>query len=1485
MTESVPASLLSTYYPTSSSSLEQHLSIRVVWLPLSTCFMRNGEQLLPSAALFRASPDTVRGSAKERGSLGVIKNSFRKSSILETHQLPDFFENSTLSGLELALRQHTIRHGPLHVKEYRNSVKGLPPEVLGESAALHFHLTNDVGASRWENMDSHRSIAAVVVVIAASALSTTIEHAVQVVRAIFVEQFTDRVCRCLVVDSPPKLAAQLRNDTMFLCISSSTPLEEVAHDLLCSLGRAVGNDMATMIRSYSDGADIDSSILRTPLDKPQLLQPGRNSVNALIASRLKKKIGDLYLQLGAYDAAITAYGETQFGSNTDWLWCSATLESIAAVRFHQLRRTLFLRQHVLQHAVVQLQSDNPDWGLTLEEHVNELESVCSACALGVQKTLGQLKGISVPASMRQRLSREVDEVMSSQLGTLKQLLNRVRVCLAAGTWEVESDPRAYHLGGEVKRCVEILMKLACSEIDIYLKETLRQLGKAQKAYANVSLSSSATLPYQNAAILRTRELEAKLKGLELLAVRQSRCAFMEELGNLRLSISTVYGEEWVVRCLVYFAWLSCICGCTRRTLALLVELATIQVNMQEIDGAVHTLLRVCFLSGAQNTIPLLYETAYDDPFVLMAKQLDANTASLAQKASCDCVQPGSTTTTGAPDISTSLYNTREDVVRDRGSVKESSVVDGAALLHVPLLLEVVEILKALGSTAALLRCQLATFLLFKHPQLLDRQTQLMLMTIVEETSALLEPHASPVTVAPPFFRRWEAQPLPSHLAPKTIPVGGAMFTFIDTQRLKLTVLCLDGRKLNSRTVWTVGDVASVLVTLYNPFQERLMFDSVALCCRSISGGDEGDSGDAETSCDGIKLEGTSPPPADGAAEKLTISFEAAAPSPQKNALRSSLGQSQRQGAPVVKSAPISYVLTNVELGPLSKRQVLLQVQPTATGAIVIDGVAMRLEQMRTPKPIVGSLPTPMTIPVLQRLPLVSCTLSASEVEIFGSQQIDFTVRVVNCGQVPIECISLTAHSEQCMLEGCEGCKERRNETDTTVRLNKTALDAASRAPLQPGDAVMIPGTLSAPQTISSFGAHYILFRVDCSLPHKKPTKPPNVPDAVPVFAVIPRRVMETRLRLFQSPGLVVTSVGLTKDRRSVEMRIANRSKLYSMELHLHTLDFADLPDAFIVAGAEYVVPPIKLTRILASGDRENLCFFVPWVVREIPHCTGDVLLDFSLIANEVVSGEPLDECVLSLDVEVDGNPSFRGQNSFSSCGVGEDSHDATPTLMYHWKSVPTVTPLPVIDASHGASLATCVVHQRIPSSLSSHPQQTALAATEDDTDIVSDTHGTSSGTPVPFASRAVSSYLPPRGEESDGIAVRLSTGCKGSTAAGADGQTTATPCATYPPQVVPIVLPAVTPIRLRLRATAPRWRRVIPLHVSVSIDSHFDVAVLTGAVESLAEVGGHGASVYDELFDLLAFKTGDHILRITIADEAGREITHSVHLAVEHSIG
>lgn len=1319
----VNPSWVSSHYPTSSSALPQHSCIRLLWLPLVTCLHMTGER-----------PRLQGGSSLPTLSPRVANISFAHSASRAAALAASEADDSS-SGFEMQLKYRFVHHDPIPMRELRGAFPNACPHYV-DSASLRFLVGDDFGSSQWENMDVYRSIEAVVVVLNAASLGVTPAHAASVVKTVFQAQFKEKVCRCYVVNPTPETASILTSSRMFVSVSTQMPLEETAHTAMHEIALSVVNQLNLTLYSYANVTKVDRATLRTPLDRQGSLETLKANQ---LQSRVSKKRGDILLLLGAVDEALRVYGETQFGSNADWLWCSATVESIAAARYQQFR-SLLLQLPALNDTLLLLQSDATQWGDTLTARVDQLEKGMASMVEGVRRALAAFKGTSVPQSMRQRLVRSVDEPLTAKAATLKVLFARVRACIAAQTTELPDDPLAGRVGFELKQCVEEMVRIACTEEDVYLKESLRQLRKAA-----ASGGSGA------ANVLRERELEARLQLVSFLAEIGDFSHYVEEMNGLRDTFTSIYGEVQQ-RGLQYFALLCLRCGCRRKAIACLTELAQMGRAAKSFTLAVRSLVRACVLSGIDVNISELSGDCSTDLlfqlFQAMENRSWANSALLTRTLNDD-----GSFSAYSEDWTTTQAGSSHVKGRDEDATAAGGGVCGRRIeLHVPLLMSLMDLLDEAGCRGGI-RCRLATLLLFRYPDFLDRETQESLFATADRDAMYLEPHMPPTTAELPFLLSWEALPLPPHLAPKTVSVGGPLFTFIDTQRLKLTVLSLNGKKLNSRVVWTVGDVATVLVMLYNPFRLPLHIRAVALQCRSCAALDE----------------------------------------------RNNVPEGSASHC-VGPLAPISYVLHEVIIPPRAKQQVQLYVQPTMEGYLRIEGVELRLKQLRATMPFEGQLSEPLGIPVLPRLPLVSCSVSVSELEIFGGQRAEFWVRVVNCGLGPIEHISLTAHSETCQLEDCEGCMERASKKEASVTLSKAALDAADSAPLQPGDVVNIPVKLQAPTTIDTLSSHFVVFRVDCSLPHEKPTMPPNVPNAVPVFGVIPRRVMETRMRLFHAPSLAVTSIALTKDRRFVDIRVANRSQRYSVEMHLSSLRFADLPDALLVAGAEYVVPPIAITSIPVG----TYAYSVPWVVRELPHCAGAVELDLSVVASEGVCAEPLDECLVCVDVEIP-----------PTIAAGEV---ALPTRR-HWESRP------------------------------------------------SNSAGAHVGTPV---------------DRNDSLCESLSSVAAGVTVQGQFNTTGEAEPTSPAGKPAPIVIPAVKPVLLHLRASA-RWRRAVPIRVRVSMDYHVDVGMLTGPVDCTELVGDHGKVVYGRSFELFAFKTGEHVITITLSDQQEREITHLLHVAVQHS--
>lgn len=206
----------------------------------------------------------------------------------------------------------------------------------------------------------------------------------------------------------------------------------------------------------------------------------------------------------------------------------------------------------------------------------------------------------------------------------------------------------------------------------------------------------------------------------------------------------------------------------------------------------------------------------------------------------------------------------------------------------------------------------------------------------------------------------------------------------------------------------------------------------------------------------------------------------------------------------------------------------------------VNGILLALREIPSDRLLFAPFTSPLQIPVIERLPHITCLLSTHSIEIFAGQCISFIITLVNTGKVTVHDIKLTAHAEKCQLDDCNGCKERqelqtniptsaKNECKMNsavkeykhsfVVMHKTVLSSLSSHALCQGNSIHVPVTLYAPSHIEHNTSHSIIFRVDCTLPHKPPTAPAQVSSAIPVFGVIPRRVMETKLHVSYSPAI------------------------------------------------------------------------------------------------------------------------------------------------------------------------------------------------------------------------------------------------------------------------------------------------------------------------------------------------------------------------------
>uniref|UniRef100_A0A0A9VUF1 Glutamyl-tRNA(Gln) amidotransferase subunit A n=1 Tax=Lygus hesperus TaxID=30085 RepID=A0A0A9VUF1_LYGHE len=107
----------------------------------------------------------------------------------------------------------------------------------------------------------------------------------------------------------------------------------------------------------------------------------------------------------------------------------------------------------------------------------------------------------------------------------------------------------------------------------------------------------------------------------------------------------------------------------------------------------------------------------------------------------------------------------------------------------------------------------------------------------------------------------------------------------------------------------------------------------------------------------------------------------------------------------------------------------------------------------------------------------------------------------------------------------------------------------------------------------------MVFRAEMTVPHDPPTMPLQVSPSIPVYSIIPRRVIESRLHVYYEPGVEVKMMVLSNDHHKVTVGLVNHNNKYNIMVSLDDMQIAGLCEVFVPAGRDYVVPPIKLTCI------------------------------------------------------------------------------------------------------------------------------------------------------------------------------------------------------------------------------------------------------------------------------------------------------------------
>ncbi|KEG11349.1 hypothetical protein DQ04_02721080 [Trypanosoma grayi] len=1081
-----------------------------------------------------------------------------------------------MSGFEQRLLRAVLKNPVVSMR----SLRGVFPaatEYYTHNAVLEVSVQVAVDASSivsspWAKMEAHKNTSAVMVVLNCHDYDP--RSALAAVKVLFQHYFKESICRCLVLD-PTVDAKACMSQHVFLPTYTNAPVEDVARYLLkdvalsivqhvnsCIVGLKLSPKVksgvtAAAASSGGGGGGGDGAVLVFD-DVSSVNDGGEDLKKHVMGSQLKKKKGDLLLQLGALDAALISYIDSLVGA--DHVWSSATLESLAALRYLQ-RAPLFALIATVNNLFSSLENEKMVWNESVTATLNQLESVVEKMRTDQHKAVSLLKHNLSASPLSRKLLKEVEEPLSLLSENFRRQLSSIRRSFAPDTKDTLVT-NMEDAGRNARSTFKQILHISFFELHLYLGEALQQL----RPVAETQVA------------LHEREVEIHFKRTELFAEEGNKRGFLESLTVLKTAAKGV-PELMRRRIRELVPSLSLLCGCRRKAVHYVVEAAAMERQAKAFGAAICLLVRACGMAGIQLPSMNFREQAMES---LVAPHQRAGES-------------------GAADSGTG-----------------STVCRARKAQDVPLLMELLNALVEAGPECCEMQNSLASFLLFGYHPFLSRETQQSLMDIIERSSVHPE---SLLSTPPPLLYSMDVLALPQHLAPKTVPLSGAQFTFIDTGRLKMTLLTLNGKVLpQGQMVWSVGTVGEVELILTNPFRRDLQLTSIALSCRSVATLDE--------------------------VERV--------------------GNDGELGQVVGPLAPSSYVVTGVILPSMSKRHMRLQVQPNMEGYLVVDGVEIRLGQLPLCSTFLVPSPKPTSIPVLQQLPLVSCTLGVNELAIFSGQTIRLPLQITNSGAVPIRRLQVTAHDESCQLDVCTGCKERANATSFYVILERGSLEKTGSLCLEPGNALLAEVTIVAAACNDNVVFQHVVFRATVELPYDPPVAPENVPSAVPVFAVIPRRVQETYLRVFHVPSVAVTSLALSRDRRYVEITVKNNSKVHTMELLCSRMFFTCIPDALVVAGAEYLIPPIEITKV--PPDIRH--FPLPWVVRELPECHGVVSLDFSIIANEVVCTEPLEDAVVSIAALTDDTSCFTASRL-----EWRSERNSTSELTF---VVPVMKPVPLV---------------------------------------------------------------------------------------------------------------------------------------------------------------------------------------------------------------
>nr|CCC50821.1 conserved hypothetical protein, fragment [Trypanosoma vivax Y486] len=1047
----------------------------ILWLPLSLCLECAKEEDETDTAIKISDVCYTRGrpSHGDEWELYDRMSGFERVLLRSVLQDP-FVPMEALRGVFPAGASHYDRSAVLEVLV----------RIATDAASL--------APSPWESMELHRGTVAVVVVLNCHEYEP--RSAFRATKTIFQRYFKDSVCRCLVVDPTPTLLADMPKQG-FIPTYTDTPVQEVARFLLKEVALATVQRFNATIIQIASTMETSSAIfksvsrdlgngdsnsfsnyimspvrgMRNDKNDKSCEEGGSKCASDEAASKqvaphcIGKKKGDLLLVLGALDAALAAYVEA-YNSSTEALWTSATLESIATLRFLQ-DAPLFEVRHGAEGLFSMLLSDGAAWTNEMEDTIRRIENVISRIIANQKRAVSLLKSNTHAPHLGKKLCKEVDEPLTQHCESIQRRLTAICEAFMPAKKELVSMERLHKHAERALTSFRNVMHLHFHELHLYLDTALEVLGTM----------GDRVVMQRREAIIRLKHVELYVQEGDKQGMLNSFTPLSKVLGHRNDTQLRNVREKMLYLCTLG--------GCWRKAILFTLEAAAAERKARANNAAIHLLLCASRIAGV--------------PFHIIEYDVRIAEMHFSQQRL---------------RITSSTHN-------ERGSLQGENVhLDSAQQRphngqNVLLLKELLHAVTVAGLDADI-RCTVASLLLFDYFSFLPAEQQKSLLSFVKKASA--QPNST-LCVHPPLLYSIDVLALPTHLSPRTVPLSGAQFTFINSERSKMTVLTLNGKIIShGQVVWSVGTVGEMEVVLKNPFQQEILLSSIALSCHSAESLDG-------SGYDGVEM------------GKLSLTPSSLPPS--------------------------AYVATNITLPARAKKKLRLQVQPNEQGFLVVNGVEVTFGDLASCRRFI--MPPPVS------------------------------------------------------------------DTSLHVKVVQESFCAEAR-----GDSIFYPGDVRAMQImvtcptngISTSRLQYIIFRTTAELAYDPPVAPPKVPSAVPVFAVIPRRIQETYLRVVVHPGIVVSSIKLSRNRRFVEIRVKNKNTAQAIQLLCSCMDFVNAPDALVVAGVEHCIPPIEVAKI--PSDVKH--FALPWKAVGRHGCNGFINLDFSNILDEVNGLELLEDAVVTV---------------------------------------------------------------------------------------------------------------------------------------------------------------------------------------------------------------------------------------------------------------